>query len=293
MRFSRTRSRDSSSGAWRAISSSKVALASSIIAHSSPFISTPCFSNSAGSTRRASLPSSFRPSESASRLAGSIVSTQTFRPCAAIPVAIAAEVVVLPTPPEPAQMQISLPSRTSPSVGIRRASCESRRAASGPRSGSKRKGRVLTGASTRRRRRASWARWERARPCSESAARAAARDRALLALGQRREPLGLGFGEALGVEAVEVDAVDRDADLVAQVLLQRRRLVDRHLLRQGDDRGAGVLVVGDEAVEASGPGSGSGRPGRCWRRCAASAGSRPRGRWRARRRSPGRTCAPS
>ena len=73
--------------------------------------------------------------------------------------------------------------------------------------------------------------------------------RAVLALGQPRQLLGLGFGEALGVEAVQVDAVDGDADLVAQVVLQRRRLVDRHLLRQGDDRGAGVLVVGDEAVE--------------------------------------------
>src|SRR6201999_2301093 len=51
---------------------------------------------------------------------------------------------------------------------------ESRRAASGPRSGSNRKGRVLTGASTRRRSRASCARWLRARPNSESAARAAA-----------------------------------------------------------------------------------------------------------------------
>ena len=82
----------------------------------------PARSNSAGSTRLASLPSSFSPSESASRLAGSIVSTQTFRPRAAIPVAIAAEVVVLPTPPEPAQMQMSLPSRISPTAGISRAS---------------------------------------------------------------------------------------------------------------------------------------------------------------------------
>ena len=56
-----------------------------------------------------------------------------------------------------------------------RASSRAVCAASTPSSGSKRKGRVLTGASTRRRRRASWARCERARPCSESAARAAAR----------------------------------------------------------------------------------------------------------------------
>ena len=115
----------SSSGAWRATSSSKVALASSIIAHSSPSISIPCASNSFGSTRLASLPSSFRPSESARRLAGSIVSTQTFSPRAAIPVAIAAEVVVLPTPPEPAQMQMPLPSRMSPTAGISPASWQS------------------------------------------------------------------------------------------------------------------------------------------------------------------------
>src|SRR5262249_36604318 len=78
----------------------------------------PCFSNRAGSTRRASLPSSSSPSESASRFAGSIVSTQTFSPRIAIPVAIAAEVVVLPTPPEPAQMQISFPVRISPRFAI-------------------------------------------------------------------------------------------------------------------------------------------------------------------------------
>ena len=60
------------------------------------------------------MPSSGRPSELARRLAGSIVSTQTFSPCAAMPIAIAADVVVLPTPPEPAQMQISLPSSRSP-----------------------------------------------------------------------------------------------------------------------------------------------------------------------------------
>jgi hypothetical protein len=42
-------------------------------------------------------------------LAGSIVSTATFFPREAIPAAIAAEIVVLPTPPEPAQMHTSLP----------------------------------------------------------------------------------------------------------------------------------------------------------------------------------------
>ena len=221
----------------------------------------PARSNSFGSTRLASLPSSFRPSESASRFAGSIVSTQTLSPRAAIPVAIAAEVVVLPTPPEPAQMQMSLPSRISLDRRHQPSLFASRRAASTPSSGSKRKGRVLTGASTRRRRRASWARWERARLCSETAARAAARSGAVLAAGELGELLGLLVGEALRVEAVHVDAVDGDADLVAQVVLERRRLVDRHLLGQGDDRGAGVLLVGDQAVELLGLGVDRADPG--------------------------------
>ena len=51
MRFERMRSRVSSSGAWRSIRSSNVRLASSIIAHSSPFISIPCSANRSGSTR--------------------------------------------------------------------------------------------------------------------------------------------------------------------------------------------------------------------------------------------------
>ena len=65
--------------------SSNVAFASSIIAHSSPRISTPWPASSSGSTRRGSLPSSSRPSESASRRAGSIVTTATRWPAAARP----------------------------------------------------------------------------------------------------------------------------------------------------------------------------------------------------------------
>ena len=61
--------------------SSKVRFASSIIAHSSPFISMPCAAKRSGSTSRSSLPSSGRPSELARRFAGSMVSTATFRPC--------------------------------------------------------------------------------------------------------------------------------------------------------------------------------------------------------------------
>ena len=123
------------SGACHSISSSKVRLASSIIAHSSP-------STSAVRPGVSSLPSSGRPSESASRLAGSMVSTATFLPRAAMPSAIAAEVVVFPTPPEPAQMQMLL--RSSQSLDHSASSSSSRqlaRARRGPSGGSNRKGR--------------------------------------------------------------------------------------------------------------------------------------------------------
>src|SRR5918996_5468675 len=110
MRLESTSSRVAGSGASRSISASNVRLASSISAHSSPRISTPWPAKRSGSTSRGSLPSSSRPSESASRFAGSIVTTATFRPRSAMPIASAAAVVVLPTPPEPAQMTIRRPS---------------------------------------------------------------------------------------------------------------------------------------------------------------------------------------
>src|SRR4051794_11753624 len=103
-------SRVAASGASRSMTSSNVRLASSIIAHSSPSISTPWGAKRSGSTRCGSLPSSLIPSALASRRAGSMVITATFIPRAAIPIAKAAEVVVLPTPPEPAQMTMRLPS---------------------------------------------------------------------------------------------------------------------------------------------------------------------------------------
>ena len=93
------------------MSSSNVRLASSIIAHSSPRISIPWPANRAGSTSRGSLPSSVEPERVARRRAGSIVTTATRGPSAARPIAIAADVVVLPTPPEPAQMTTRLPSQ--------------------------------------------------------------------------------------------------------------------------------------------------------------------------------------
>ncbi len=120
MRLLRIRSRVSSSGACSRTTSSNVCFASSIIAQSSPpLVSIPAASNRAGSTWRSVFPSSGSPSESASRFAGSIVSTATRFPRAAIPAAIAAEVVVFPTPPEPAQTQIRLPSSRSATPAIR------------------------------------------------------------------------------------------------------------------------------------------------------------------------------
>ena len=47
------------------------------------------------------------------RFAGSIVTTATFAPSAAAPIASAAAVVVLPTPPEPAQTTMRRPSMRS------------------------------------------------------------------------------------------------------------------------------------------------------------------------------------
>ena len=68
---------------------------SSIIACSSPGTS------GASGTRCGVLPRSLMPSAWASRLAGSMVSTTTVRPYSAARNAIAAAVVVLPTPPAP------------------------------------------------------------------------------------------------------------------------------------------------------------------------------------------------
>src|SRR4051795_10339156 len=72
------------------------------MAHSSP--------DTSASTRVGSFVSDDSPSAFASRRAGSIVTTATFNPCAARPSATAAAVVVLPTPPDPAQMTIRFPS---------------------------------------------------------------------------------------------------------------------------------------------------------------------------------------
>ena len=64
-------------------------------------------------TGRGVLSSSPRPRDCASRRAGSMVSTTTLRPASAARTASAADVVVLPTPPEPQQMTIWTRGRRS------------------------------------------------------------------------------------------------------------------------------------------------------------------------------------
>jgi hypothetical protein len=94
------------------MSSSKVRLASSIIAHSSPSISIPWPAKRAG--RRARLVAELlEPERVGQRRAGSMVTTGHALPARASPIASAADVVVLPTPPEPATMQTDLPSSRS------------------------------------------------------------------------------------------------------------------------------------------------------------------------------------
>ncbi len=84
-------------------------LVSSIAAQSSPRGVTPAEAKVSSGTRRSVLPMPSRPSASASRRAGSTVSTSTFPPpWAAAMAAAAAAVVVLPTPPGPQATTISL-----------------------------------------------------------------------------------------------------------------------------------------------------------------------------------------
>src|SRR3954452_19732002 len=124
MRLASTSSRVRSSGARCSMSWSNVRLASSIIAHSSPRISTPWAAKRLGSISLGSLPSVSRPSALASRRAGAIVTTATRRPRSAMPIATAAAVVVLPTPPGPAQITIRRPaSRGSTDVSTRTSEC--------------------------------------------------------------------------------------------------------------------------------------------------------------------------
>src|SRR5919108_2619671 len=97
------------SGACARTSSSHDSLVSSIAAHSSPRGSTPAERNSSGGTGVSTLPNCSSPRALASRRAGSTVMTSTFPPRWAVAMAAtAAAVVVLPTPPDPQQITISL-----------------------------------------------------------------------------------------------------------------------------------------------------------------------------------------
>ena len=84
-------------------------LASSIIAHSSPSASTPWAASRAGRPVRL-VAELLEPERVASRRAGSIVTTATFSAALGQPQRERGRVVVLPTPPEPAQMTIRFPS---------------------------------------------------------------------------------------------------------------------------------------------------------------------------------------
>ncbi len=97
------------SGACRRIRSSHDCLVSSMAAHSWPRALIPAARKASSGTRCSVLPMPSRPRASASRRAGSTVSTSTLLPCrmAAI-TAAAAAVVVLPTPPGPQATTISL-----------------------------------------------------------------------------------------------------------------------------------------------------------------------------------------
>ena len=91
-------------------------------AHSSPLGWAPAPANTSSGMRTSSLPIPFNPSASASRRAGSTVSTSTRPPCSTTAVAAsAAAVVVLPTPPGPQAMTMSLAASSWPTVlGTRR-----------------------------------------------------------------------------------------------------------------------------------------------------------------------------
>ena len=80
-----------------------------------------------GSTSWTWWPSAARPSEFASRFAGSIVRTSVRLPRRAAASASAAAVVVLPTPPEPTQTMMRRSSNTSTSVGTSPAADSMRR----------------------------------------------------------------------------------------------------------------------------------------------------------------------
>ena len=78
------------------------------------------------------------PIDWASRRAGSMVSTTTLRPRSAARSASAAEVVVLPTPPEPQHTMIPVPRVVEQGVDVeRRAARRAGRTRAGPTAGAR------------------------------------------------------------------------------------------------------------------------------------------------------------
>ena len=288
------RSRVSSSGECLATTSSNVAFASSIIAQSSPpSVSMPAARRGPGrpgaprcrarqpervgeplrrvDRQHGDLLARARPSRPRSRRRSSSCRRR----------------------PSRRRCRPSFPRGSRRLVATLRPRAASARSPSGPSSGSKMKGSSSPGAPTSSRRRSSCSRWIARAPCSLSAARAAARAAPLAARRrQRREPLGLVVAEALGVDAVHVDAVDRRTPTFSvSSRSSRRRLVDRHLLGQGDDRDAGVAVVGEVRVERLGLGVDRADARDVGERARGLAGSRSRDRSPESRRSRGRTRA--
>ena len=176
-------------------------LASSIIAHSSPRTSMPWPARRVGVDEvrlvaelvdaRARWPAG---------AAGSMVTTATRAPSAARPIASAAEVVVLPTPPEPAQMTTRLPARRALTARAPASRARARAAASSRRR--RRTAASRPGRARRRRRRRSCARCARARAWAWRAARTSGPS------GAASSARDVGGAEALGQHAVADDEVD-------------------------------------------------------------------------------------
>ena len=218
------------------------------MAHSSPLAP-------GSSTRASSLPSSLRPSELASRRAGSMVSTAAFLPRSAIPAAMAADVVVLPTPPDPAQMTTCLrPIRSSTPEA--RHSLRSSSAAS-----------VLQALDVHLRCEQERQRDHRGvqrtlepgdlrmlllrpRVRGQRGGHGLAGGRSALAV-HAVELLGLRVRVALGQHRVHHHRGQLHAHLLLQPLLQLDRLVHRHLLGQRHRQHGGRAPVADELVEVA------------------------------------------
>ena len=257
------RSAWSGAPAFVVTSSSKVLFVSSIRAHSSP--------GQSPSIRDGVPVSPARPRASASRLAGSMVTTTARRPAFAASSASAAAVVVLPTPPEPQHTRMLRCATSSVSDAARvlahtasgsASTSASRRSASssssvGPTWVVNTNGRCSCGSGRRSARRASCS------PCSVGAVgaeRGGRRERLGLARPQAG-PCRLGGGERVGADAGElvVEAVDHHrpephADAVLQAERGVDQLVDRRLLGQGHEHHLAALVVGEHLEHVAGLG---------------------------------------